>query len=579
MIKSAFQSHFAQLPQVQRPRSMFKRVSRHKHTFDEGLLIPFYLDEVLPGDTFNVKASMFARLATPIFPIMDNMYLETFWFYDPNRLVWNNFVKQHGEQTDPGDSVDYTTPVIDAATIAANSAVMSLWDNFGLPMVGKEFLDKISALPFRMYNHIFDEFFRDQDLQDSETFPKTDGPDDLANYQIKRINKFKDYFTTMRPAPQKGPAVELPLAGTIPITGAGDVWGTTSVLPSAATQNNAPIFAGWADTSATDQQVRGPFGYVTTSGVNAADPVDPTVAESAGSGTWSATGRSDLAGLNKTLSVAHRAAATAPWALDVSTVTANAAAATGPTINQVREAFTIQQVYELDMRGGTRFIEMLFNHFGVINPDFRLQRPEFLGYARSQVNIHPVPQTSETDATTPQGNLAAFGTVSSHGNGFRKSFTEHGYVIGLVAVRADLTYQEGVDRHWSRQTRFQYYYPAFANLGEQAVLNQELQVNPAAATNNEGVAGYQEHWGDYRYKTSKITGLFRSSAPASLDAWHLAQELTFPVLLDSDFVEEDAPVDRCIAVTSEPHFIFDAIVENMTERPMPVYSAPGLTRL
>lgn len=544
MIKSAFQNHFAQIPQIQRPRSQFKRPSREKHTFDEGYLVPFYLDEVVPGATMNVRASMFARLATPIFPLMDNMYLETFWFFVPNRLVWTNFVKQHGEQTDPDDSTDYTTPVIDSATVGS-VAVGSLWDNFGLPMVGRQFLDKISALPFRMYNLIWNEWFRDQDIDDSLPVPLTDGPDSYsANYELQRIRKYKDYFTTMRPAPQKGPAVELPIGGTAPVAAANNI----PVITSGA---NILISGG----SVTNQQMRV---------VGASDNLQMNGNPS----TDSAVTFGSTTGLQ-----------VGPAGITTGALTADLTTAVGPTINEWRELVTIQQMYELDMRGGTRYIEMIFNHYGVVNPDFRLQRPEFLGYAKSQVNIHPVAQNSSTDATTPQGNLAAFGTVASHGNGFNKSFTEFGYVMGLVAVRADLTYQECVDKHWSRQSRFDYYYPIFANLGEQAVLNQELQVNPAAATDNEAVAGYQERWGEYRYKTSKITGLFRSSAAQSLEAWHLAQELTFPVDLDSDFIKEDAPVDRVIAVDSEPHFIFDSIIENITAVGMPMYSAPGLTRL
>lgn len=539
MIKSAFQTHFAQIPQVKRPRSQFKRVSRHKHTFDEGQLIPFYLDDVIPGDTFNLRASMFARLATPIFPIMDNMYLETFWFFVPNRLVWTNFVKQHGERMDPDDSTDYTTPVIDSTTIAANAAVGSLWDNYGLPMQGKQYLTKVSALPFRMYNLIWREWFRDQDLQDSPVVDLDDGPDSLADYQIKRIGKFKDYFTTARPEPQKGPDVELPLGSTAPVIG----------------DNTNPIKLYGSNT--------GVLG--TLQATTAADPsavrIDGTAVFGAGEPLWAPGGQS-----------AHPTVATG-YLTDLTSATA-------ATVNEWREAVTIQQMYEIDMRGGTRFIEMIFNHYGVINPDFRLQRPEFLGYNRSMVNIHPVPQQSETNVSgTPQGNLAAFGTVSSHGNGFVKSFTEFGYVIGLMAVRSDLSYQEGLDRHWSRRTRFDYYYPSFANLGEQAVLNQEIWTNPAAATNNEGVFGYQERWAEYRFKTSKITGLFRSTASGSLDAWHLAEEFASLPALDTTFIQENAPVDRCIAVSSEPHFIFDSLVENVTARVMPVYSAPGLTRI
>lgn len=520
MIKSAFQNHFAQIPSVQKPRSEFKRVSRHKHTFDEGYLIPFYLDDVLPGDTFNVKASMFARLATPIFPIMDNMYLETFWFFVPNRIVWENFPKQHGEQQNPGDSTDYTTPVIN---LTDPPTVGSLWDNFGLPLLNYDKIEPVSALPFRAYNLIWNEWFRDQDYQDSKAVDKGDTTDNQPGSRLPwRINKFKDYFTTARPSPQKGPAIEIPPGQEAPVVTTGQ---TPTVGPLAGPFYNMAIVPTTSALSA--------FGYA---------PSTPVMSQ------WGNT-----TGLKTNLS-----------------------AGVGPTVNEWREAIVIQQAYELDMRGGSRYIEMIFNHYGVINPDFRLQRPEFLGYSKSMVNIHPVTQTSES-ATTPQGNLSAFGTVSSSGNGFVKSFTEFGYVIGLIAVRSDISYQENVDRHWSRQTRFDYYYPNFANLGEQAILRQELQAQPNLA-NNQEVAGYQERWAEYRFKTSKITGLFRSSVPASLDAWHLAQELSSAVI-NEFFIEENAPLDRVIAVPGEPHFIFDCLVENSAARVMPMYSAPGLTRL
>lgn len=551
MVKSAFQNHFANIPQINRPRSQFVRPYRTKHTFDEGFLIPFYLDDVLPGDTFRVSAQMFARLATPIFPIMDNMYLEVFWFYVPNRLVWDNFVKQHGEQTDPGDSTDYTTPVIDSTTIAANATPMSLWDNFGLPMVRPADHTDISALPFRMYNMIVRDWFRDQDLQDSEPVPRTDGPDDLGDYVIRRVCKYKDYFTTARPEPQKGPSVDIPIGGAAPVVGLNDV--------PVSSDGTATIRVTG---SGVTNQLLGGVNAARTPGVPAGQSFTGNDPLAFGSTTGLEIASSDFDG----------------------NLQADLSQASGPTVNLFREAVTVQQMYELDMRGGTRFIEMIFNHYGVVNPDFRLQRPEFLGYSRSMVNIHPVPQTSGAiDGTgaaseTPQGNLAAFGTVSSR-NGFVKTFTEYGYVFGLCCVRADLTYQEKVDRHWVRQTRMDYYYPIFANLGEQAVLNEELQVDPNAATKNKQVLGYQERWADYRFKTNQITGLFRSSHGQSLDPWHLAQEFADVPELDSVFIEEDAPVDRCIAVEDEPHFIMDANVTTIAARPMPMYSSPGLTRI
>jgi len=565
-IPSADQQHFSRIPQSTRPRSSWMRPSRHKHTFDEGYLIPFYVDDVIPGDTFNVNAQMFARLATPIFPIMDNMYLETFWFFVPNRLVWDNFVRQHGERPNPDSSVDFTTPVITVTGVTP--AVMSLWDNFGLPMGGSmqtAGMSEVSALPFRGYYLIWNEWFRDQDLQDSLTVATGDGPDLYSAYGLQRINKYFDYFTGCRPAPQKGDAVELPLGGFAP------VWGTqkTNIGAGTITLNNSPIGGSGLDRATTDGETYGPLmNNMAAGALGGSYNVGARTTSSTGSGN--VTNAGDFVFLGEAFSKSVRAAAEAPLEADLSQ-------AAGTTVNAFREAVTIQQVYELDMRGGTRFIEMVFNHFGVINPDFRLQRPEFLGHSKSPVNIHPVPQTSESGASTPQGNLSAFGTVSSHRNGFIKSFTEHGYVFGLVCVRGDLTYQNGLDRHWSRQTRFDYYYPAFANLGEQAVLRKELDVDLTGA-DNDLVFGYQERWAEYRFKTSKITGLFRSNAASSLDSWHIAQELTDPVLNET-FIQEDAPVDRVIAVTSEPHFIFDCVVNNHTARVMPSYSVPGLMRI
>jgi len=514
------------------------RPSRHKHTFDEGQLIPFYVDDVLPGDTFNLRARIFGRLATPIFPLMDNMYFETFWFFIPNRLVWDNFQKQHGERVDPDDSTDYTTPQILMSSVGAPT-IGSIWDQFGLPMQNLSGLNQPNApisLPFRMYNLVYNEWFRDQDLQDSLPVPRGDGPDNMSNFSIQRIGKYKDYFTTCRPAPQKGPDVTFPLGESAPVSG---LVTNTGIVGDSVIGAVTPTPYGQLQLAATKalQSQNAPGGL---------DAVRMPI-----------TGTINLEN------------GPTPASADLTE-------ATLLTVNAFREVVTIQQMYELDMRGGTRYIEMIFNHYGVTNPDFRLQRPEFLGYGKSTVNIHPVQQTSQSDET-PQGNLAAFGTFSQN-NGFVKTFTEFGYILGLVAVRADLSYQEGLDRHWSRLNRFDYYYPIFANLGEQAVLRKEAWLPADSSSANEAF-GFQERWAEYRFKTSKVTGLFRSSAPQSLDAWHLSQEFASSPTLGSTFIQEDAPVDRVIAVPSEPHFFFDSIVENNTARAMPVYSAPGLMRI
>jgi hypothetical protein len=479
---------------------------------------------------------------------MDNMYLETFWFFVPNRIVWDHFVNQHGERPDPDSSTDYTTPIVGPGSYVPDPG--DLWDNFGLPMGASlttmGIAGKVSALPFRGYAMIYNEWFRDQDLQDSIYMSKGDGPELASDYQMMKINKTFDYFTGCRPAPQKGPAVEFPLGTSAPVSAANNI----GISPLGYGSGFYPAMA-----TATD----GVFSLETQTGVKSINKTgaNATVVEPI---YWSDP--------KLMMSTADFAAGN---------VTADLSTASALTVNLFREAVTIQQVYELDMRGGTRFIEMVFNHYGATNPDFRLQRPEFLGYSKAPVNIHPVTQTSSTDATSPQGNLSAFGTVSSR-NGFVKSFTEHGYVFGLVAVRADLSYQNTLDKHWTRATRFDYYYPIFANLGEQAVLQYEVGVDLTGVHTND-VFGYQERWAEYRFKTSKVTGLFRSTAPASLDAWHLAQQLPNFVPLDGSFIAEQAPVDRVIAVPSEPHFIFDCVVNNTSARVMPTYSVPGLTRI
>lgn len=550
-MRSSSQHSFARIPQIRRPRSAFVRNGNYKTTFDSGYLVPFYFDEVLPGDTFNVKASMFARMATPIFPVMDNLYLDTHWFFVPNRLVWENWEKFQGQQENPEDSTDFTVPQIDAASITATPAVMSLWDYFALPMQGANALtqpDAPNALFFRAYNLIYNQWYRDQDLQDSVVVNKDDGPDSLADYGLLRRGVRKDYFTSCRPAPQKGPAIDLPIGGTASVLASGNINTVTNGLTP--TMNTTGSGTNWANAPLTNTVQPSPGNLAANAAVSTAPrPVQ-----------WG----------NETGQMV-------PEASLESVLSVNMSSATGPTINALREAITLQQAYELDMRGGTRYTESLLSRFGVVNPDFRLQRPELIGEGHSMVNIHPIAQTSESDGT-PQGNLSAFGTVAQ-GNGFSKTFTEHGLLIGLMSVRADMSYQEMLEKMWSRQTRWDYYEPIFANLGEQAVLNKEIFVN-STATNMNDVFGYQERWGEYRYSNSRVTGLFRSSAAQSLDAWHLSRDFgnTIPTLNDT-FIQENPPVDRVIAVDTEPHFIFDSYIENRTSRVMPMYGNPGLLRL
>lgn len=532
-MKSVMSHQFSQVPQANIPRSQFNRSHGHKTTFDAGYLVPIFLDEVLPGDTFSLKAAMFARLATPIVPIMDNMFLETFFFFVPNRLLWQNWERFNGEQRDPDDTVDYLNPTLGSD---AGFARGSLADYYGLPTGIPKLA--VNSLFFRAYNLIYNEWFRDENLQDSVPVNISDGPDNPKDYKLLRRGKRHDYFTSCLPWPQKGPGVELPIGSTatvtipsanvnIPVTGAGaPAFGQFGNLQHRGGANDLAVYTTGGQTAATQSLTW------SNPALNASGKIGPLV------------GTADLSG------------------------------ATAATINSLRQAFQIQKMLERDARGGTRYTEILRSHFGVVSPDARLQRPEYLGGSSSRINITPVQQTSSSDTTTPQGNLAAYGVVGDTFHGFSKSFVEHGVIIGLVNVRADLTYQQGVPRMFSRQTRYDYYWPALSHLGEQAVLNQEIY---AQGTGDDTLPfGYQERWAEYRYKPSIITGKMRSNDPQSLDVWHLSQHFANLPKLNADFIEDNPPIDRVIAVPSEPHFILDTYFSLRCARPMPVYSVPGL---
>ena len=521
MSKRNQQHLFSQIPRAEIQRSNFNRSHGLKTTFNSGYLVPFYVDEVLPGDTFNLKATLFGRLATPVVPFMDNLYLETFFFFVPNRLVWDNWQKFNGEQENPEDSTDFLVP-----TLAANSwQVGSLADYFGIP-TGVN-LSGINALPFRAYNLIYNEWFRDENLQDSLPVNKGDGPDPVANYNLVRRGKRHDYFTSCLPWPQKGPGVEINLGATATLDGTLSIPGGTYNLNSSRQGSDLAYGVnGWY------------FGQATNTAT-----LSTTVPQK------------DID-------------------MKTSGITANLSNATAITINSLRQAFQLQRLYERDARGGTRYTEILRAHFGVISPDARLQRPEYLGGSSTRVNINPVEQTSSTNDTTPQGNLAAYGVLGDRVNGFTKSFVEHGYIIGLVNVRADLTYQQGLNRMWSRQTRFDFYWPALAHLGEQAVLNKEIYAQGNAQ--DDDVFGYQERWAEYRYYPSQITGKMRSTYAQSLDVWHLAQEFSTLPRLSAEFIQDNPPLERVLAVTSEPQILLDCYFNLNCVRPMPVYSVPGL---
>lgn len=536
--KTASSHQFAMIPRADIPRSSFRMEKTLKTTFDAGKLIPIFCEEVLPGDTCRLNATLFARMATPILPIMDNMYLETFWFFVPNRLVWDNWVKFMGERNSPADSISFNIPQI--VSPAGGHAVGSVYDMLGLPTVGQIAGGATythSALPLRAIALIHDEWFRDQNLQNS-TKPSTgDGPDLYTAYDLFRRGKRHDYFTGCMTATQKGPAVSIPITGNALIK---------TTASEGVTSAQTPMY------------YRDAFGAAPTPnfslGIFGAGPHQShrttTAATSAGSGLYPSNLVADLSSM------------------------------TAVTINALRLSIQTQKLLERDMRGGTRYTELNFQHFGVKSPDARLQRPEYLGGGKTMIGINPVAQTSASNLTggsTPLGNLSAMSVTLGQNHGFSQSFTEHGYIIGLACVDADLTYQQGMRRHWSRLTRYDYYWPAFAMLGEQAVLNKEIYCRGDA--NDNLVFGYQERWAEYRYNPSEICGLFKSTAAGPIDAWHLSQKFTALPVLNASFIESNPPVSRIVAVgagANGQQFLLDAFYAAKWVRPMPMYSVPGL---
>lgn len=559
---------FSDAPAMYMRRTKFDRSHVYKTTFNSGKLIPVFVDEVLPGDTTRMSVNYFARLATPIKPIMDNIYLDWFFFFVPNRLVWEHWQNFCFEQEDPDDSTDYVIPTVTATANYENGYVGSLWDYFGLPVNTVGNLSGINALPFRAVYLIWNEWFRDENLQKSVKIQKGDTNEVLdssrASDQPSWVytsdtnivlglacpprGKRHDYFTSALPWTQKGPGVSIGLAGTATLVDPSPVSGyfvqqSNNSLGAAQLQKDGGVHDVYNGNGSISYQSG---GYSTAIVGHAASGSGMTTANAITGSSW----------LSKS----------AYADLDSSSIF---------TINSLRTAFQMQKFYERLARGGSRYTEVLRSFFGVVSPDARLQRPEFLGSFTKMVNVNPIAQTSATDDTSPQGNLSAYGVTASRFHGFTKSFVEHGYIIGFVCARADLTYQQGINKMWLRSTVYDFYWPTFAHLGEQAIELREIYAQGIEADTT--VFGYQERYAEYRYKPSQITGKFRSSVTGgNLDVWHLSQFFSNAPTLNEEFITENPPIKRIIAVQDEPEFLLDVGFRYTTVRPMPMFGTPGL---
>ena len=563
------ESRFAINPtRIDMSRSTFDRPFSHKTTFNVGDIIPFYVDEVLPGDTHKIRTSKVVRMQTLLTPVMDNIYLDTYYFFVPDRIVWSHWKQFMGENTDSAwvPSTEYEVPVIASPDGGWKEGTIA--DYMGIPTnVGNLY---VNALPFRAYALIMNEWFRDENLCDPLNIPLDDATVkgvntgtfvmDVAKGGLPyKAAKYHDYFTSALPAPQKGPDVTIPVS-----SGA-----------------NFPVFGSGTPLFLTDGSVYGGITSLVPPGGAFETPAVLSVASNGVVGTPHDVTKMTFTGEQGNLvgvMTKDQMESNFPSVKDSGLVAVNDGSVSVATINQLRMAFQIQKLYERDARGGTRYIEILKSHFGVTSPDARLQRPEYLGGNRIPITINQVVQNSGTmTGETPQGTTTAYSLTTDVHQEFTKSFVEHGFIIGVMVARYDHTYQQGLERFWSRRDRFDFYWPVFANIGEQAILNKEIYATGQDSDNE--VFGYQEAWADYRYKPSRVSGEMRSNAKTPLDSWHLADDYdALPTLSDSWIREEPNNVNRVLAVTSEVsnQLFCDLFVQNRTTRPMPVYSIPGL---
>lgn len=560
-MRSNLVHQFAQIPRANVPRSRFARPSNYKTTLDSGWLVPFFLDFALPSDTFSLRSQFLLRITSPLIaPVMDNLFADVFFFSVPIRLIWDNWQRFCGERTSPDDRYDGVIPKMRIVQYPDNT--QSLADYFGIPvhnLVTDASID-VNALPFRAYNLIFNEWFRDENLVEPshiytgdalETFSPVLG----GNYALRRRGKRHDYFTSSLPWPQKGPDGVISIGGNAPVYGDGNALGLQMMLGNSSKQDLVPYI-----NSATSGrfQTQTPVLHSFNGSDNLA--IGDTTTDYSPSGVNGAIGA---------VGVTEDARKSGLIA-DLSSV--------NPIpINDFRQAVALQHWFEALARGGSRYTEIIRSVFGTVSPDARLQRPEYLGGGSFPIDFKTVEQTSSTDSITPQGNLAAFGLGGDASIGFTKSFTEHCLVIGLISIRADLTYQQGLHRFWSLDTLESLYWPQFAHLGEQAVLSKELYCDGTDADND--VFGYQERYAEWRYKPSRITGKLNSRFIQPLDAWHLAQDFASRPVLNEDFISEEPPLDRVVAVIDEPQFLMDSYHDLVCARPMPLYGVPGLDRM